>query len=112
MSLSGARERRRASKVLVPNVVGLGWIQVREVLTGKGLVAMNAHPDAPTDVRSTGWIVTDQSPESGAQVPAGSMVQLWLRGDGDAGVREPRRSRPTLRSAREVLPETRDQAVG
>jgi len=112
MSLSGARERRRASKVLVPNVVGLGWIQVREVLTGKGLVAMNAHPDAPTDVRSTGWIVTDQSPESGAQVPAGSVVQLWLRGDGDAGVRESRRPRPTPRSAREMLPETRDQAVG
>ena len=108
----GARERRRASKVLVPNVVGLGWIEARDVLTGDGLVAINAQPDAPTDPGSSGWVVTDQSPESGARVPAGSVVRLWLKGDGDAGVREPRRPRPTPRSAGEMLPEPRDQAVG
>src|SRR5580698_10450690 len=38
----GARERRRASKVPVPNVVGLDWIQAREVLAGSELVAINA----------------------------------------------------------------------
>jgi hypothetical protein len=108
----GARERRRASKVLVPNVVGLEWIEARDVLAGKGLVAINAHPDTPTDLGSQGWVVTDQSPESGAMVRAGSVVRLWIRGDGDAGVREPRRPRPTPRSAREMLPEPRDQAIG
>jgi hypothetical protein len=108
----GARERRRASKVLVPNVVGLEWIDARNVLAGNGLVAINAQPDAPTDPASRGWVITDQSPESGARVPAGSVVRLWLRGDGDAGVREPRRPRPTPRSAREMLPEPRDQAIG
>jgi PASTA domain len=108
----GARERRRASKVLVPNVVGLEWIDARNVLAGNGLVAINAQPDAPTDPGSRGWVITDQSPESGARVPAGSVVRLWLRGDGDAGVREPRRPRPTPRSAREMLPEPRDQAIG
>jgi hypothetical protein len=108
----GARERRRASKVLVPNVVGLEWIEARDVLAGNGLVAINAQPDAPTDLGSRGWVITDQSPESGARVPAGSVVRLWLRGDGDAGVREPRRPRPTPRSAREMLPEPRDQAIG
>jgi hypothetical protein len=108
----GARERRRASKVLVPNVVGLERIEARDVLAGKGLVAINAHPDTPTDLGSQGWVVTDQSPESGAMVRAGSVVRLWIRGDGDAGVREPRRPRPTPRSAREMLPEPRDQAIG
>ena len=109
----GARERRRASKVLVPNVVGLEWIEARNVLTGNGLVAINAQPDAPTDPGSRGWVITDQSPESRARIPAGSVVRLWVRGDGDAGVREPRRPRPTPRSAREMLlPEPRDQALG
>jgi transposase-like protein len=110
----GAREPRRASKVLVPNVVGLDWIQAREVLAGSELVAINAQPDAPTDPGSRGWVITDQSPESGSRVPAGSVVRLWLRGrgDGDAGVREPRRPRPTPRSSGAILPEPRDQAIG
>jgi PASTA domain len=108
----GARERRRASKVLVPNVVGLGWIQARDVLAGAELAAISVQPDAPTDPGSHGWVITDQSPESGARVPAGSVVRLWLRGDGDAGVREPRRPRPTPRPARERMPEPRDQAIG
>ncbi|MGB6761329.1 PASTA domain-containing protein [Mycobacterium sp.] len=107
-----AQEQRRASKVLVPNVVGLEWIEARDVLAGKGLVEINAHPDTPTDLGSQGWVVTNQSPESGAMVRAGSVVRLWIRGDGDAGVREPRRPRPTPRSAREMLPEPRDQAIG
>ncbi len=107
-----AREQRRAAKVLVPNVVGREWIDARDVLAGEGLVAVNAQPDTPTDPGSRGWIVTDQSPESGARLRAGSMVRLWLRGDGDAGVREPRRPRPTPRSAREMLPDPHDQAVG
>ena len=100
------------SKVLVPNVVGLEWIEARDVLGRNGLVAINAQPDAPTDPESRGWVITDQSPESGARVPAGSVVRLWLRGEGDSGVREPRRPRPTPRSARERLPEPRDQAIG
>jgi hypothetical protein len=111
----GARERRRSSKVRVPNVVGLDWIQAREVLAGSELVAINAQPDAATDPASRGWVITDQSPESGARVPAGSVVRLWLRGlrgDGDAGVREPRRPRPTPRSSGATLPEPRDQAIG
>jgi beta-lactam-binding protein with PASTA domain len=107
-----AREQRRAAKTPVPNVVGLEWIEARDVLAGKGLVAINAQPDTPTDPGSRSWVVTDQSPESGALVSAGSVVRLWLRGDGDAGVREPRRPRPTPRSARETLPKPDDQAIG
>jgi hypothetical protein len=108
-----AQEQRRASKVKVPNVVGREWIEAREVLAGEGLVAITAQPDTPPEPEpgSRGWVVTDQSPESGAMVRAGSVVRLWLRGDGDAGVREPRRPRPTPRSAREMQPEPHDQAI-
>ena len=106
-----AQEQRRASKVKVPNVVGREWLDAREVLAGEGLVAITAQPDTPPDPGSRGWVVTDQSPESGAMVTAGSVVRLWLRGDGDAGVREPRRPRPTPRSAREMLPEPHDEAI-
>ena len=92
----------------------IGLEQAREVLAGSELVAINAQPDAPTDPGSRGWVITDQSPESGSRVPAGSVVRLWLRGrgDGDAGVREPRRPRPTPRSSGATLPEPRDQAIG
>jgi hypothetical protein len=107
-----AREQRRASKVLVPNIVGLEWIEARDLLAAEGLVAINAQPETPIEPGSRGWKVSDQSPESGALVGAGSIVRLWLRGDGDAGVREPRRPRPTPRSAREMLPEPHDQAIG
>jgi PASTA domain len=107
-----AREQRRASKVIVPSVVGLEWIEARDVLNDKGLVAITADPDTPTAPGDRGWVVTDQSPESGARVQAGAVIRLWLNGDGGAGVREPRRPRPTPRPAHEMLPEPRDQAVG
>jgi hypothetical protein len=107
-----AREQRRASTVTVPDVVGLEWIEARDVLTGKGLVAINANPDTPAVPGSQGWIVSDQSPESGARVKVGSLIRLWLNGDGGAGVREPRRPQPTPISAREMRPDPRDQAVG
>ncbi len=107
-----AREGRRASTVVVPNVVGLEWVEARDVLTGKGLVAVNAAPGAPALPGNEGWTVTDQSPESGALVRVGSQVRLWLKGDGGAGFREPRRPRPTPLSAREMRPEPRGQAVG
>ncbi|SOJ55258.1 hypothetical protein MSIMFB_02747 [Mycobacterium simulans] len=106
-----AHKQPRKANVTVPNVVGLHWIKAREVLDDKGLVAINAQPDKPVPT-DPGWIVIDQSPESGARVHAGSVIRLWLIGDGGAGVREPRRPRPTPRSGNEMLPEPRDQAVG
>lgn len=106
------REAPWSAKVTVPNVVGLEWIAARDLLNDKGLVAMNAQPDFPSEPRDGGWIVTDQVPESGARVKSGSAVRLWLNGEGGAGVREPRRPRPTPIAAREMRPEPRDQAVG
>ena len=60
-----------------------------------------------------GGTVTDQSPEAGAKVPAGSPVRVWLeRGGGSAGVREPRRPKPAPRAAREMRDEPSDRAAG
>jgi hypothetical protein len=106
------RESRRAARVTVPNVVGLEWLDARDVLNAKGLVAISDEPEVPTTRGERDRIVTDQSPESGARVSTGAVVRLWLNGDGGAGVREPRRPHPTPKSGREMLPEPRDQAVG
>jgi len=68
---------------------------------------LQATPSAPQD-----WIVSDQSPRAGTEVKGGSGVRLWLDRGGGAGVREPRRPRPTPTLSREMLPEPTDEAVG
>lgn len=107
-----AHEKRRRSTVGVPNVIGARWPAARGTLGEKGLVAMSAESDAPTpQPDEAGWVVTDQSPESGARVPAGSIVRLWLRRDRGSGVREPRRPRPTPLSVRESLLDPSSEAA-
>jgi hypothetical protein len=105
-----ARAMRRRSSVRVPNVVGLKWDDARSVLLRVRLIGIGAEPDGiPT--QPEGGVVTDQSPESGAKVPAGSQVRLWI-GRGGSGVREPRRPRPVPRAGREMRTEPSDEAVG
>ena len=107
---------RRRSTVSVPNVIGMSWDGARQVLFERGLVAVGPDPDGPP-LAASGWpdgVVVDQSPESGAKVPPGSAVRLWLEseGGGSAGVREPRRPSPNPKSAREMRYEPTDEAVG
>jgi len=110
-----ARELRSRSSTVVPSVIGMSYDDARQVLRGKHLVAVGPDPDG-SPLTALGWpdgVVTDQSPESGAKVPAGSSVTLWVeRGGGSAGVREPRRPKPDPRSAREMRREPSDEAVG
>jgi hypothetical protein len=98
-----ARRSRRNSTVRVPNVVGRTWSDARGRLLSDGLVAVGQDPDA-VPLAASGRphaVVTDQSPESGAKVPPGTRVRLWLDfGGGSAGVREPRRPRPVPRAGR------------
>jgi len=109
-----ARDLRRRSKVRVPGVLGMSWDDARVAVMKVGLMPVGPDPDgAPMEAAS--WPdarVVDQTPESGARVPAGSTVTLWvMRGGGSAGVREPRRPLPGPQSAREMRYET-DEAVG
>lgn len=90
-------------------MVGVSWDQAREWLAGIGLVAVvpgEQHPlfDA---------VVVDQVPNSGALLPAGSRVVLWVeRGPGSAGSREPRRPKPEPHAASGMIDERSGEAVG
>jgi hypothetical protein len=109
-----ARERRRRSSVTVPNVIGMKWNDARDVLLRSGLVAIGPDPDV-LPVTAMGWpdgVVTDQSPESGATVPPGSPITLWVDRDGGSGVREPRRPKPDPKTGRKMWDEVTDEAVG
>jgi hypothetical protein len=97
-----ARQRRRQSSVIVPSVIGLSFEKAMEVLTAVGLVVIS---------ENTVGVVTDQTPETGAKVPVGSPVRLWIERNGGAGVREPRRPKPAPRSGRALPPETSAEAV-
>ncbi|HET8581836.1 MAG TPA: PASTA domain-containing protein [Jatrophihabitans sp.] len=108
-----ATARRRQSSVLVPNVVGKHWYEARRLLHERHLVAVGPDPDAPpSGLQPEHAVVTDQSPESGAKVPPGSSVTLWVERGGGSGVREPRVPRPAPRAGRAMRPEPSDEAVG
>jgi hypothetical protein len=110
-----ARQSRRRSNVRVPNVIGMSCDHARGALLDAGLVAVGQDADG-VPMAADGWprgAVTDQSPESGAKVPAGSSVRLWIDSSGgSAGVREPRRPKPEPRAGRELRLEPSDEAVG
>jgi beta-lactam-binding protein with PASTA domain len=104
----------RRALIVVPMVIGMSWADARQALLDKGLTAVGPDPDAPP-LLPLDWsrvVVTDQSPESGAQVPAGSAVTLWTERGGGSGVREPRRPKPVPRQARGMRDEVSDEAVG
>jgi len=101
----------RGRVVVVPNVVGLAVIVARRELESRGLVPASGDPEGVLDMARAGSVVTDQSPESGANVPPGTKVLLWIdRGEG--GVREPRRPGPDPLPAAKYLPDPADEAVG
>ena len=114
LTARAARQSRRRSNVRVPNVIGMSCDYARGALLDAGLVAVASDADG-VPMAADGWprgAVTDQSPESGAKVPAGSSVRLWIdSGGGSAGVREPRRPKPEPRAGRELY-ESSDEAVG
>jgi len=70
---------------------------------------------ADVPVTALGWpdaVVTDQSPESGAKVPVGTTVTLWIERGGGSGVREPRRPLPRPRTGQAMKDDPLDDAVG
>jgi hypothetical protein len=110
-----AHRLRRRSSVVVPNVVGMSWEDADRVLRENGLFGVGSDPDGPPLSAWPDAVVTDQSPESGAKVPPGSAVTVWVeRGGGGAGVREPRRPKPDPKAGRKVRDEDEmaDEAVG
>jgi hypothetical protein len=110
---TAARARRRRSSVEVPNVIGMTWRDATAELAAHGLIGIAPDQDGlaePTWVRMDS-VVLDQSPESGAKVPPGSVVRLWVDRDYGSGVREPRRPRPDPKAGRKMLDEVTDEAI-
>ena len=98
-----AAERGRVN-ISVPNVIGMKWDDACMALSRQRLHGVGLDPNVPT------WpyaVVTDQSPEAGAAVPAGSQVTLWTD-RGGSGVREPRRPKPEPRTGRKVRVQDED----
>lgn len=110
-----AKRRRRKGSVVVPRVIGLRSAGARGLIEEHGLVPVGWDADG-VPYENLGWpdeVVTGQVPEAGAKVASGTSVRLWLAaGGGGAGVREPRRPKPSPRSGREMRPEPVDDAVG
>lgn len=111
--LAGRVRRRRT--VAVPDVVGLTSADALGILTRAGLEAVSATPgielrESDDDQRPT--VVVRQYPDPGTPIQPASAVRLWLeRGDGEAGVREPRRPTTPPRAARAEWNEAQEEAV-
>jgi hypothetical protein len=109
-----SRELRQHDAVRVPRVIGMAWDEAVRALVEHRLVAVGEDPDGPPlpHVAIAGGIIGDQNPKAANMVDAGSTVTLWIEpGGGSAGVREPRRPKPTPRSARELPAEISEEAV-
>lgn len=110
LASQGAGRGRRQQRVTVPNVVGLSLDAAKAVLMDSKLVAVGPDPDG-LPLEAPGWptgVVIDQSPGSGAEVPAGSRVILWLGRGGSAGDRAPRLPSPGPRTLRAMRQEPAD----
>lgn len=107
LSRAAAAVARRRGTVAVPNVVGMRWENARSVLRQHELIATGADPDGSPDA-----VITDQTPEAGARVAAGTTIRLWFDRGGGTGVREPRRPHPEPRAGRAMRDEVTDEAVG
>jgi hypothetical protein len=95
------REKGKATgQVEVPNVIGLSCGDARELLMAAGLTALLHNVGGkPLPLAATEGVVTDQVPKAGSRRRTGSSVTVWVHRGGEAGVREPRRPRPRIRSA-------------
>jgi hypothetical protein len=108
-----ARARRRRASVEVPNVIGMTWHDATAELAAHGLIGISPDQESPAELVwvRTDAVVLDQSPESGAKVPPGSAVRLWVDRDYGSGVREPRRPRPDPKAGHKMLDEVTDEAI-
>jgi hypothetical protein len=107
-----AAAMRRRSQVMVPNVIGRLWDDAFTMLHLADLVAVGPDPDTRPPEVGSDYLVTDQSPESGAMVPPGTAVTLWTERRGGSGVREPRRPKVPPAAGRQLRDEQTNEAVG
>ncbi|MFF1612698.1 PASTA domain-containing protein [Amycolatopsis sp. NPDC058278] len=86
-------------EVRVPDIVGMYPWEARRLVAmdNLGLTGPGAHAD-----ETGGWLgrrIAGQAPSAGEWLPPGGTVTVWFDdGPGSAGIREPRRPVPPVRS--------------
>jgi beta-lactam-binding protein with PASTA domain len=81
-------------RVSVPDLVGFGWDEARQMAQVSGLTPRAVGPDGQA-VNGRGGVVIEQRPAAGGKAPRGAEVILRVAfGGGPAGDREPRDPMP------------------
>ena len=84
-------------RISVPDLVGFGWDEAREMALAAGLSPRAVGPDGQA-VNGRGGVVIDQQPSAGGRVSRGSDLALRIAfGGGPAGDHEPRDPMPQPR---------------
>lgn len=90
-------------RITVPDLVGFGWEEARDMARASGLVPRAIGPDGQT-VNGAGGTVIDQSVAAGDEAEAGTGIALRVAfGGGPAGQREPRDPLPNPREFEDWL---------
>lgn len=87
----------------MPDLVGFGWEEARDMARAAGLRPRAVGPDGQA-VNGRGGVVIEQSPAEGQKVERGADVALRVAfGGGPAGQREPRDPLPNPREFEDWL---------
>lgn len=82
------------SRITVPDLIGFGWEEARDIARAAGLDPRAVGPDGQP-VNGNGGVVIDQTPAPGDRVATGADLALRVAfGGGPAGNREPREPIP------------------
>lgn len=90
-------------RISVPDLVGFGWEEARDMARAAGLTPRAVGPDGQA-VNGNGGVVIDQAPPAGDFVAHGTDLALRVAfGGGPSGSREPREPLPNPREFEDWL---------
>jgi beta-lactam-binding protein with PASTA domain len=91
------------ARIKVPDLVGFGWEEARDMSRAAGLVPRAVGPDGQA-VNGQGGVVSEQTPRAGTKADKGDNVTLRVAfGVGPAGQHEPRDPLPNPREFEDWL---------
>lgn len=91
------------ARITVPDLVGFGWEEARDMALAAGLDPRAVGPDGQP-VNGKGGVVVGQQPEPGNRAASGADLALRIAfGGGHAGSREPRDPLPNPREFEDWL---------
>jgi beta-lactam-binding protein with PASTA domain len=91
------------ARIKVPDLVGFGWEEARDMSRAAGLVPRAVGPDGQA-VNGQGGVVIEQTPKAGTRADKGDDLALRVAfGGGPAGQHEPRDPLPNPREFEDWL---------